>query len=401
MHNVVKSLGLVVFGLGSLLAGCSSEVPQTFPAPRRAAAFSQVVSLQVGPDAERRTVEAEHGGKVLAWYPEAGLAILGLYGGELSPLSVKDAFKTPEVSTLSAYNNGFRAWSGGARAWGGGNAAKPTTFVENTGLWNLIRLVPGQNLAPNLGAGVKVAVIDSGLDLTHPAFSGRLAPASEWRDFVDDDGVPQEVAGGRGYGHGTAVAGVVLQVAPNATILPLRVLEPDGTGDLDKVILAVDWAVQRGAKIINLSLGTDADHRAFKDIVELASSKGVAVVASSGNNGTKGLEYPARYHAQVVAVGSVAATGVQSIFSSFGKELDVMAPGEYVYSAAPAGGVAYSSGTSFAGPMLSGAYALALGQKPVSLQNLGRSYEDTSVRVGANAKGTLQVDAFLKKALSY
>jgi thermitase len=163
---------------------------------------------------------------------------------------------------------------------------------------------------------VKVAVIDTGIDLSHPAFVGKLAPSTEWKDFVDGDATPQEVAGGKGYGHGTSVAGVILQVAPNAVILPVRVLEPGGTGDLDKVIMAVDWAIQKGAKVINLSLGTDVDYAAFKEMINVADTKGIAKIASSGNNGSKGVEVPAKYGTHVIAVGSVSSTGEQSVFSS-------------------------------------------------------------------------------------
>ena len=87
-------------------------------------------------------------------------------------------------------------------------------------------------------------------------FAGTLAPASEWMDFVDNDGCPMDEPGGDGYGHGTGVAGVVLQVAPNATILPFRVLGPDGSGDMTSVLAAIDHAVTMGADVINLSLGT-------------------------------------------------------------------------------------------------------------------------------------------------
>jgi thermitase len=333
------------------------------------------------------------------------VAILRVAGGDLAAQNI-DAFKTPEVSTLSAYNNGYktwggglRAWSGGYKAWGGGTATVPTTFTENQGLWTQIRLVQGQNLAPNLGRGVKVAVIDTGLDLAHPAFVGKLAPSTEWKDFVDG-GTPQEVSGGKGYGHGTAVAGVILQVAPNVVILPIRVLEADGTGDLDKVIQAVDWAIQKGAKVINLSLGTDVDYAAFKEMIKVADTRGIAVIASSGNNGTKGVEVPAKYGTHVIAVGSVSSAGTQSVFSSFGGELDIMSPGEFMYSSFPGQQIAYSSGTSFAAPIVSGAHALVLGQKAVTLSVLSSSLTSTSLKVGSNPKGTLQMDAFINLALT-
>jgi thermitase len=403
VYCVMKKLLPIVTALFMLvLSACSRPAPT---AAQNSQEFSQVLSVQVDSNADRSAVEAQYGGKVIAWYPENNLAILGLYGGDFNAQNV-DAFKTPEVSTLSAYNNGYKtwgggykAWGGGYKAWGGGSTTAPTTFTENQTIWSIIRLSQGQNLAPNLGRGVKVAVIDTGLDLAHPAFVGKLAPSTEWKDFIDG-GTPQEVSGGKGYGHGTAVAGVILQVAPNATILPIRVLEADGTGDLDKVVMAVDWAIQKGAKIINMSLGTDTDLKAFGDIVAVARDRGISVIASSGNNGSKGIEYPAKYDTQVLGVGSVSSTGVQSVFSSYSGELAIMAPGEFMYSAYPATQIAYSSGTSFAAPIVSGTFALALGQKAdITRTKLFSTISGESVKVSGNPKGTVQVDAFLQKLL--
>jgi thermitase len=383
-----------------LLPACSKA-----PTPQTTHDLTHVLSVQVDSNASQEAVAAQYGGEVIAWYPENNLAILRVSAGDFAALSI-DAFKTPEVSTLSIYNNGYktwgggyRAWSGGYKAWGGGTSSFPTTFDENVPLWTMIRLKEGQNLAPNLGRGVKVAVIDSGLDTTHPAFVGKLTPSTEWKDFVDGDTNPQDVSGGRGYGHGTSVAGVILQVAPNAVILPIRVLEPDGTGDLDKVVMAVNWAIQKGAKVINLSLGTDVDYKAFNDIISSAAQKGIAITGSSGNNGSRGIEYPAKYTNPVMAVGSVSATGVQSVFSSYGAELDIMAPGEFIYSAYPASQVAYSSGTSFASPIVAGSYALVLGQKTILPSLLENALLLTTVRTGGNLKGTIQIDAFVRKAL--
>ncbi|MEZ4606323.1 MAG: S8 family serine peptidase [Deinococcales bacterium] len=92
---------------------------------------------------------------------------------------------------------------------------------------------------------MKVAVIDTGVDLSHPMLSGKLAPSTEWWDYVDNDNSPQDVSGGEGYGHGTVVSTLILQVAPQATILPLRVLASNGLGDLDDVAAAIDRYKQR------------------------------------------------------------------------------------------------------------------------------------------------------------
>jgi thermitase len=279
-------------------------------------------------------------------------------------------------------------------------------------MWQQIRLVEGQNLARNLGRGVKVAVIDSGIDLAHPAFAGKLAPASEWKDFVDNDNNPQDVTGGPGSGHGTGVAGIILQVAPNATILPIRVLEADGSGDVDDVVAALDWAIKKGAKVINLSLGAMLDIRALKDMTNIAAKNGAYIIASTGNTGDLNVTYPARHsmsgstESMNIGVGSVTTRDVLSNFSTSGTSVEVVAPGETVYTIVPGQQVGFWSGTSFATPMVSGAMALALGNMTkADSGKLADLVGSTSTNVsGSNSgktigKGRLNVQAFITEAL--
>jgi thermitase len=401
-----KLLPLVIALCVLVLSACSSVAPQT----QNSQEFSSVLSVEVDSQAVQSDVEAQYNGKVIAWHPENNLAILGLYAGEVSAQGDgnKDALVSPEASGSGsrAWGGGSRAWGGGYKAWGGGNSSTPTTFTENIPLWQKIRLVEAQNVARNLGRGVKVAVIDSGLDLNHPAFAGRLAPASEWKDFVDDDAVPQDVGSGNGFGHGTGVAGVILQVAPNATILPIRVLEADGTGDLDDVVAAIDWAMQKGVKVINLSLGSTTDLKTMNDMLKLIAKYNMIAVASAGNNGQKSIEYPARHGAEVVGVGSVDKNDVKSTFSAYGKTLDVMAPGEFVYTAYPNNQIGYWSGTSFAAPMVTGAIALAVGEGiVVKAKDVLKNRTDDISKLPGNRDyaselgGRLNVESFVKTSL--
>lgn len=414
MQNAITLPKLAIIGFCLLVVGCSEQTPKV------ATDYEQMLSLEIGSDAKRSALEAEHRGRAVVWHPEDGLAVFGLYRSGLKTLATdpnKDVFKAPEVTA-----GGNRIWGGGNRAWGGGYPAYggftgvPTTFTENVPLWNQIRLAPGQSVARNLGAGVKVAVIDSGLDLAHPAFSGKLAPNGDWKDFVDGDATPQEVAGGAGYGHGTGVAGIVLQVAPNATILPLRVLESDGSGDVDDVVSAIDWAVRKGAKVINLSLGSVAPVGSLNAMAEYAANKGVYIVSSAGNTGDGRVTYPAAQsgtgsgsaHYRSIGVGSVAANLVKSTFSTHGDLLELVAPGERLYTAVPDEQAGYWSGTSFAAPVVSGTLALGLGQPLKSADDylklaeyLGQKTQDISdsnpdIKLG---RGLLDVEAFLKDSL--
>jgi hypothetical protein len=196
-------------------------------------------------------------------------------------------------------------------------------------------------------------------------FAERLAPSSEWKDFVGGDANLQEVSGGNAYGHGTAVAGIILQVAPKAKILPIRALRPDGSGDVATIAAAIDWAVQKNARIINLSLGTNLDVSALKTAVDYATSMNIYVVASAGNEGNgNSITYPAAYASAgtysryLVSVGSTTATSVMSSFSNRSPALEVAAPGEQIFSAYPGNQVAHATGTSFAAPIVSGLLAL-------------------------------------------
>ena len=372
----------------ALLAACDSVQPELPAAPTTA--YTHSLSVDIDASSRRADIEARYGGDAIVWRPEAGFAVLGLGGeGALSTQSLEGAAVEPsqnevvapeaEVETSRVWGGGDRAWSGGDRAWSGGIdiASEPALSQKNADAWWQIDLENGFSLTPHRGSGIKVAVIDSGLDLDHPAFTNRLAPEGEWKDFVDGDAYPQEERSEGGdnsnYGHGTGVAGVVLQVAPNATILPLRVLDAEGLGDITDVAAAIDHAVAAGADVINLSLGTDEDSDALNRMISYAAEHKVFVIASSGNTGDRRITYPARNAKQsgrtgdyLLSVGSAKTYWgimfVLSAFSTYGNTMEVIAPGEYIYTAFPGDQVGYWSGTSFSAPMVSGTLALLLGE---------------------------------------
>ena len=207
------------------------------------------------------------------------------------------------------------------------------------------------------------------------------------------------------------VAGIIVQVAPNATLLPLRVLDGNGLGDVDDVVTAIDMAVWRGAHIINLSLGTDIDVGSLELLVRYARNRGVIVVASSGNQNEGRLEFPAEYDYSVLSVGSVNYGDIKSDFSSYGRSLDLLAPGETVYTSVPDNQLGYWTGTSFAAPMVSGALALAIGEvatypqmSPGGLISQAITQADNINGLSENwmfgdwVGGRLNVEAFLQAA---
>lgn len=347
--------------------------------------FQYVTTVTTGADDTVQGLEREFGGRVAAFSPNSGYALIATN----DVTSLKSQAHTKRNVQMEANRDvfsggGFLAtraagrrtlWAGGENIslggrrtlWAGGAYQ---IVPENTGLWQQISLERAHALAPKLGAGVTVAVIDTGLDLNHPAFAGTLAPQADWWDFYDNDALPNEqgsyVEGATpAYGHGTSVAGIVLQVAPGAKILPLRVLGPDGSGDVLSVMRAIDWAVVKGARVINLSLGSEERSRVVQEAIKRATSRGVLVVSSAGNENRSPITFPANDAAsdvRALGVGSVDASDRKSGFSNYGTTLEMVAPGENVFGPGPGGQLVAWSGTSMAAPMAAGGLALALGQ---------------------------------------
>jgi subtilisin family serine protease len=250
------------------------------------------------------------------------------------------------------------------------------------------------------GSGI-VALIDTGVDRTHPVLAPALLPG--W-DFTSDksggdENLDQEVTpildsydyqevtpildGGavvlneEGFyddqevtpildsrlpaalGHGTMTAGIIHLVAPTARILPLRAFRSDGTGSLADVIEAIYWAVDHRADVISMSFDSQSSSEELKRAIQYAVSKGIILVASAGNNGKNVTVYPAGYEA-VIGVASTSDSDVRSKFSNFGGAVALAAPGEAVISTFPGNRYAMGWGTSFSAPMVSGAAALLL-----------------------------------------
>jgi thermitase len=378
------------------------------------------------------------GGSIVAWHSEAGFAILRqdhLQAAKAVGIKVKSkqankrthqiteaAGTTAWSGGFGAWSGGFGTWSGGYGAWSGGTSTSVSSTNPNVSVFNQIRLAQAEVYAPNAGLGVKVAVIDTGIDLAHPSFAGHLVATAEMYDWVDGDANPQEgfVTGGLNlaFGHGTVVASIVGQVAPNVKIMPLRVLNADGFGDTSNVVKAIDWAVLKGAKVINLSLGSVLDDLAVNTEIKYAFSKGVIVVASSGNTYSTILTYPAANAKKVantlgyglIGVGSVSTTNldVKSAFTAYGTNLERVAPGEGIFSAFPNNQTARATGTSFATPMVSAGVALALGQgTPSNTNDLAAAMVQSTDTINATnpsllgllGSGRLNLEKFIRKAL--
>jgi subtilisin family serine protease len=249
--------------------------------------------------------------------------------------------------------------------------------------------------AISTGQGIRVAVLDTGVDARHPELSGRLLPGY---DFVDGDLDASEVGSPKdlGFGHGTHVAGIVARAAPGAKIIPLRVLDPQGQGNAWVLAEAMLFAVDQGAHVINMSLGSPDRTRILDSVARLAScsipavpdtldpaddlsdpgyngdkqrclnSRGAAVLAAAGNDASSIKEFPAAEGAYgLAAIGASNANGRLAAFSNFGSWVHLVAPGEDITSGVPGGGFGTWSGTSMATPWASAAAALLLAINPL------------------------------------
>lgn len=230
------------------------------------------------------------------------------------------------------------------------------------------------------GPPVVVAVIDTGIDTSHPYLEGRIAPngvsllfgdpsLEDVGDRLDNDfdGDTDELVG-----HGTMVASAVLFASPDARILPIRALDSDGRSTAFRVAKGINEAVLRGASVINVSLGTTANTNIVGDAIEEATALGVLVIASAGNDNAEIVRYPAGSPG-VVAVAGIGAGDVRASFSTYGGHVTISAPATDFVGAFP-GGWAESSGTSFAAPLVAGVAAEILraapGLTPAQVRNI-------------------------------
>lgn len=214
-------------------------------------------------------------------------------------------------------------------------------------------------------AGVTVAILDTGVDVTHPDLEGVVDGSFNARDGtadVTDDN-----------GHGTHVAGIVAAghnsigidgAAPQVHLLAVKVLDANGVGDHSDIARGIVWAVDHGASVINLSLGGPETSTILAAAVEYAAAHDVVVVAAAGNGALDGNEpsYPAALD-QVIGVGAVGPDDRPAIFSNTGPYVDVAAPGIGIVSTIP-GGYGWLSGTSQAAPFVAAAAARLRAARP-------------------------------------
>jgi subtilisin len=282
--------------------------------------------------------------------------------------------------------------------------------IELSNSWGVEKIGAGTvHDGGNKGTDVKIAIIDSGVDYNHPDLDGNYAGGD---DFIEPDGDSMDV-----YGHGTHVAGTacaedngngvdddtgkfgVVGVAPECALYSLRVLDDDGWGYASQTIAAMEWAVEKGMQVANLSLGWDRDPGAtFQSAFDNAWAAGLIIVAAAGNNGNPpgrgdNVIYPARYDS-VIAVAATDGADRRATFSSTGDLVELAAPGVSVYSTWNDGTgyydpapvcrdeaneldcYKYGSGTSMASPHVAGTAALIIASGIVDANGNGHTNDE-------------------------
>lgn len=279
---------------------------------------------------------------------------------------------------------------------------------------SIIRLGDARTATKLTGAGT-VAVIDTGADPNHPALSAVLVPGYDFtRDiqgFSELADLDPTVAAQlqqsstsildaqntlqlngsalailtqsstsildqsstsildstlAEFGHGTMTAGIVHLVAPTAKIMPLKAFRADGSSNLSDIIRAIYYAADNGANVVSMSFSMPQSSPGLQAAIQYALNKNVTMVASSGNDGSKTLVYPASYGG-VQGIGSSTSTDLRSTFSNYGSGVVTFAaPGEGIITTYPGSNYAAGWGTSFSTPMFAGAAALVLQARPGS-----------------------------------
>lgn len=231
------------------------------------------------------------------------------------------------------------------------------------------------------GEGVVIAVIDTGCDLDHEDIKTNIVSGinliNRGKDPFDDNGHGTHVAGTIGaIDNGIGMVGI----APQARIMPIKALGGDGSGSNKNVAEGIVWAVDMGADIITMSLGSEYPSIQIEKAVNYARDHNVIIFCAAGNSGIEsGIQYPAKYK-HTISIGSIDKNLSLCEFSCCGDELDFLAPGEDIVSAIPGNNYASMTGTSMANPFAVGCAALLLSYakkiKFSSLDNMLQSNED-------------------------
>jgi subtilisin family serine protease len=232
--------------------------------------------------------------------------------------------------------------------------------------WGVDRI--DAELNANKGAGVGVAIIDTGIDLTHPDLAHVVAGAN----FVRQGQAPND-----DNGHGTHVAGIVaaannsfgyVGVAPDATVIAVKVLDRNGSGSISGVVAGINWVAANhtayGIKVANMSLGAAGFSQSLYNAIQSATNAGVTFVVAAGNSAANAANFSPAGFDNVITVSALNSNNTFAYYSNYGSVIDLIAPGTSIPSLYKNHGYATLSGTSMASPHVAGSAALWLKDHP-------------------------------------
>lgn len=309
-----------------------------------------------------RALVASHGGRESSAIHAIGVRVVSLPAGAAERALA--ALQTSGLATFAEHDFPVQA-----------TASSPNDPYFTAGLqWHLEKIQAARGWDYSTGSpAVIIAIVDSGVDATHPDLAGKVLPGYDF--IANDEDATDE------FGHGTAVAGIAAAASNNgvgiagvswgAAILPVRVLDASGAGSYSNVINGIIFAADCGARIINLSLAGGSPSEALQAAIDYAWAKGALVVAAAGNTGSTAITYPAACR-NVLAVSATDASDLRPAWSSYGNWLDLAAPGENIVVLRLDGSYTTASGTSFSAPIVSGVVSLMASANP-SLSNVALS----------------------------
>ena len=304
-----------------------------------------------------------------------------------------------------------------ARCWVTAPLTADASWYKTQPGFRLINL--NNALAYATGRGVAVAVIDSLMDYSHPALAGHLTSGYDFvvgrpsgvatlndssagylddssagyldqvtitflndssAGYLDDSSAGYLDNRGPAYSHGTFVAAILAAVAPGAMIMPLRCFDDNGSSDTFTIAKCIRWAVNHGARVINMSFGTLSNAKVVEAAIAYAQANGVALVASAGNNNTSAPQYPAAYSG-VMTTAATTFLDVKASFSNYGPSIVMDVPGVNIISAVPGNLYGIASGTSFSAPIMAGTVADVLSG---NVTNVTNQIPSCAVNIDAN-----------------
>lgn len=380
MSVLAKKSNLFLLVLIQVIALSSWQLwhsPVAAAATDSAALIEQIVLVHFAPtatDSDRAATIAAMQGELVAWLPQIHVAKVRLWSNGETEQS-RHQENAADVAQRRMQTSG--------------RSTLATTYIENdvvvegayqpndpdvnnpsrTYALSTTHTIAGWDYTRGSNT-IIIAVLDSGIALNHPEFNGRILPGY---DFINNDADPSD-----DHGHGTHTAGIIgagidngvgmVGICPQCTLLPVKVLNANNAGTWSSVAQGILFATDKGARVINLSLGATVSSKTLETAITYAVDHGVLVVAAAGNMGSDRKFYPAALDG-VLAVSATDATDQRWVLSNMGDYIDLAAPGHAVYSTYNDlqnyyGGYNYMSGTSMAAPHVAGLAGLLLSQKP-------------------------------------